>query len=317
MSSQLSFWASRNFVAYCLTPLSLLYRLIIGLRRFSYRHGLKKITRFKVPVIVVGNITTGGTGKTPLVIWLVDFLKQQGFKPGIVSRGYGGRSLCYPQIVYPNSDPKEVGDEAVLLTRRTQCPMVIDPKRVNAVKKLLQDTNCNIVISDDGLQHYALERDIEIAVIDGERRFDNGFCLPAGPLREPIKRLKEVDFIVSNGKAETSEYQMRLVSEDFLLEKFKNKVVHAVAGIGNPQRFFKTLHGLGLMIIEHTFPDHYLFKANDFGFLKENEFVIMTEKDWVKCEAFVDERFLCLPVRAELDKKFGEQLLNKLKQLTI
>lgn len=325
-------------------PLALLYRAIIAIRRLLYRLNIKKIHHFKVPVIVVGNITVGGTGKTPLVIWLANFLQHQGFKPGIVSRGYGGKAANYPQEVHRNSDPKIVGDEAVLIARHTQCSMVVDPIRVRAVKKLLAETDCNIVISDDGLQHYALGRNVEIAVIDGERGFGNGWCLPAGPLREPVERLESVDFVVLNGNADKSplaplfqrgelktkltpygvnQYSMNLISGDFCqviqpnilvsAENFRNKTVHAIAGIGNPSRFFQALRKLGLNIVEHDFPDHHPFRAEDFSFVKKDEIVIMTEKDAVKCEKFVDERFFYLPVQAELPPDFSEQILNKIK----
>lgn len=316
------YWNSRNFVAYALSPLALLYRGIVTARRYLYGKGIKKITRFAVPVIVVGNITTGGTGKTPLVSWLANFLQQQGFKPGIVSRGYGGKAIDYPQTVQADSDPCQVGDEAILLARSTQCPMVVDPNRVAAVTKLLTDHDCNIVICDDGLQHYALARTLEIAVIDAQRGLGNQFCLPAGPLREPIKRLAEVDFVVFNGGNDLTTTNMRLLPQYFCqlnaptkntaVENFNNKVVHAVAGIGNPSRFFQTLRNLGLTIIEHPFADHHPFKVNDFNFAQATDVIIMTEKDAVKCESFADERYWYLPVVAELSDGFGAELLAKL-----
>lgn len=318
-------WYTKNIFSYCLLPFSFCYRLIISIRRYLYQCGLKKIHHFKIPIIVVGNITVGGTGKTPLVIWLAKFLQQQGFIPGIVSRGYGGKASHYPFHVKDTSDPKIVGDEAVLLARYTQCPIVIDPNRVAAVKKLLSDTGCNIIISDDGLQHYALGRDIEIAVVDGERYFGNGFCLPAGPLREPVKRLEEVDLVIVNGKNCLNKNNLNLIPEVFYqvlnpsitisIAELKNKTLHAVAGIGNPSRFFQTLRALGLTVIEHPFPDHYCFKKTDFNFLKENEWVAMTEKDAVKCEAFADKRFWCLRVKPEVSNEFIQQLTNKIKEI--
>ncbi len=340
-------WQHRTFLTYCLTPFSGIYRIITSLRRLLFRLKIKKTTHFKIPIIIVGNITVGGTGKTPLVIWLANFLKQQGFKPGIVSRGYGGKNVCYPCAVTINSDPQQVGDEAVLIARNTHCPMVVDPNRVRAVTQLLQDHDCNIVISDDGLQHYALGRTIEIAVIDAARGFGNGFCLPAGPLREPVKRLDEVDFVIINGKLEhdngsiqkrrsaqgalateptkeQAEINMLLISADFCQlinsvntkksDYFKNQTVHAVAGIGNPQRFFDSLRAMGLTIIEHLFADHYNFQLKDFNFAKPDEWIIMTEKDAVKCQAFADDRYWYLPVRAELPENFGAQLLGKISE---
>jgi tetraacyldisaccharide 4'-kinase len=317
-----SLWYSNNILAYFLLPFSFCYCLIIKIRRFLYRIHFKKTQRFPVPVIIVGNLTVGGTGKTPLVIWLVKFLQQQGFKPGIVSRGYGGKSPSYPQIISADSDAEMSGDEAILLAQATERPVVIDPRRVEAVRKLLQESDCNIVISDDGLQHYALSRDIEICVIDGGRRFGNQFCLPAGPLREPLKRLAEVDFIVANGQGKAGEYAMRLLPGDFCSVaqkkiicspmKFKNKTIHAVAGIGNPSRFFHTLRMLDLIIIEHPYPDHYLFQKKDFNFADPDSIILMTEKDAVKCRTFADQRFWYLPVQAELPIEFGERLLEKL-----
>jgi tetraacyldisaccharide 4'-kinase len=290
-------------------------------RRWLYYKGIKKSTRFSVPVIIVGNITVGGTGKTPLVIALARFLLEQGYKPGIVSRGYGGKAAHYPLAVTPTSSVMETGDEAILLARNTPCPVIVDPCRVRAVTALLEKTDCNIVISDDGLQHYALARDIEIVVIDGERRFGNSFCLPAGPLREALTRLHKVDFKVTNGMARSGEYAMKLRHSIFRqvsapqcsqdVTALQNKTLHAVAGIGNPTRFFNLLRSLGLSIIEHAFPDHYLFKQADFP--HDAAFIIMTEKDAVKCEAFADERYWYLPVEAELEALFWQNFYNKIK----
>jgi tetraacyldisaccharide 4'-kinase len=244
----------RAFLPYFLWPFSQLYKLIIYLRK-----KMIKPKKLNIPIIIVGNITVGGTGKTPLVIWLVKFLQEHNYKPGIVSRGYGGKNKIFPQNVYSDSDTQQMGDEAVLLARRAGCPVIIDPNRVNAVRYLLNHTDCNIVISDDGLQHYALARDIEIAVIDGERRFGNRWCLPAGPLREPISRLETVDFIVTNGgEVGLGEYGMSLIPGEIYnisdptlkahLNDFAGQAVHAIAGIGNPDRFFGTLRELGVSI---------------------------------------------------------------------
>lgn len=319
----MQFWYSKNVKSFILLPLAFLYYVIISLRKFIYKIGLKKAKHFSVPVIIVGNITVGGTGKTPLVIWLAHLLKQQGFKPGIVSRGYGGKTEHYPLTVIPQSVVTKTGDEALLIARNTQCPVVIDPRRINAVQTLLQNTECDIVISDDGLQHYALGRSIEIAVIDGARRFGNGFYLPAGPLRESVDRLASVDFVVSNGIAQTHEYAMQLMVNQFNqvtqpdvkvdANFFINKNIHAVAGIGNPSRFFATLRQLGLTIIEHPFPDHYLFKRTDFNY-GDDAIIVMTEKDAVKCEQFANQNFWYLPVQAEV-AGLEQVLLAKLKHL--
>lgn len=305
----MNIWYKKNFLSYLLWPLSLPYRFIVFIRRQMYRFGVKKTTHFSVPVIVVGNITVGGTGKTPLVIALAEQLKQDGWRPGLVSRGYGGSGGRTPKAVFPSSDPARVGDEAVLLAQKTQCPLFVCRDRVAAVAALLRQQDCNIVISDDGLQHLALGRDVEIAVMDGERRLGNGFCLPAGPLREPAGRLKTVNFVVCNGNARAGEYEMRLIPGDIyqiihpdrrlMAHDMKNRTVHAVAGIGHPQRFFNTLRTLGFHLIEHPFPDHHRFQKKDITF-EADALIIMTEKDAVKCRTFSDARHWCLPVQASL-----------------
>lgn len=312
-------WYQKHWLTYLLLPFSYLYHFIIMIRRICYRFHIKKTTRFQIPIIVVGNITVGGTGKTPLVIALAQYLQQQGFKPGIVSCGYGGQAKHFPVYVTAESDPILVGDEPVLIAHHTQCPIYVAPSRVKAVNQLLKAHACNIIISDDGLQHYALQRDIEIAVIDGERRFGNGFCLPAGPLREPIQRLKRVDFIVCNGEAQAREYTMQLLpgkiyhlqNRALHFNPLPHQTIHAVVAIGNPSRFFNLLRQLGHTIIEHPFPDHYIFQAKDFDF-GENAIIIMTEKDAVKCHAFADQRFWCLPVQAQLTQDFYKICMTEL-----
>lgn len=316
-------WQYRTWLTYLLLPLAWLYQTLIIFRRACYRLKLLKATQFPVPVIMVGNITTGGTGKTPLVIALANFLQQQGYKPGIVSRGYGAKAKHYPVAVSKFSLPQEVGDEPLLIARRTGCPVIVDPKRVRAVETLLQQHDCDIVISDDGLQHYALARTLEIAVIDGNKRFGNGYCLPAGPLRESIQRLNNVDFIVNNGKSKPGEYLMRLqvnslrnlVDETQVksLDDFYGQTVNAVAGIGNPTRFFQTLRYHGLNIIEQVFPDHYAYQVDDLVFAVERP-VIMTEKDAVKCMAFANHLYWYLEVEAQLDNQFWLMLLAKLNE---
>jgi tetraacyldisaccharide 4'-kinase len=310
------YWYKPSFFCYLLAPFACLYRLIVATRCLLYKYGIKKVTKFEIPIIIVGNITVGGTGKTPLVIWLAKFLRNHGFRPGIISRGYGGHNTIYPYEVNNNSNVAEVGEEALLIKRRTQCPMVVAPHRVKAVQKLLETSNCNIVISDDGLQHYALGRDIEIAVIDAERCFGNGFCLPAGPLREPIKRLQEVDFIVETSKSmqllPNKLYNITNPDLTKTLSKFGGKTVHAIAGIGNPQRFFKMLSNNNIKVIEHPFPDHYAYRSWDLTF-NDKLPILMTEKDAVKCEQFADQKYWCVPVSAKLDNLFAENFLSKLK----
>jgi len=311
------YWYTRSPWLLLLTPLSLLFRAIVGARRLAYRVGIKRSTRVSLPVIVVGNITVGGTGKTPLVVWLAGYLREKGYAPGIVSRGYGGTASHWPQQVRADSDPAVVGDEAVLLAATTGCPMAVAPDRVAAAQALVDQGGCDVIISDDGLQHYALQRDIEIAVIDGVRRFGSGFLLPAGPLREPLKRLQQVDLVVVNGLGDGDEHRMTLQQGDAhnlqdpdricALQGFRSQRVHAVAGIGHPERFFRALQQAGLQLDSHTFPDHHAFRAEDIRF-GDGRSVIMTEKDAVKCRHFATQDDWYVPVEASLSGKFREQL---------
>ncbi len=315
-------WYGRNPLSLPLVPLSWVFQLVSVLRRKAYTSGLLAIYHARVPVIVVGNPTVGGSGKTPLVIWLAGYLGTLGYKPGIVARGYGGRASGWPQQVRHDSDPHAVGEEAVLIARRTRCPVAVAPDRGAAVKALLEHTDCDVVISDDGLQHYALGRSIEIAVIDGVRRLGNRRLLPAGPLREAPSRLDEVDFIVTNGIAAVNEYAMKYVPVNPInlqrrelampFADFRDTPVHAVAGIGNPQRFFKMLKDKGLKIIPHVFPDHHRFKSQDLDFKDEHP-ILMTEKDAIKCEAFATSRCWLVPIIAELPDIFAQKLATLLK----
>jgi tetraacyldisaccharide 4'-kinase len=317
-----------TFLTSCLLPLSWLFRGIVATRRFCYQKNIKKSYRFSVPIIVVGNITVGGTGKTPCVIWLANLLRAQGYKPGIVSRGVGGNQRHIPRWVQADSCVQEVGDEALLLTKRTQCPMVVCVDRVAAVKELLAKTDCNIVISDDGLQHYRLQRDFEIIMVDGMRGVGNRQLLPAGPLREPMSRLHSGMVIlngVTNDKMSFSlkdnVYEMHLDGEQLVsvkdhskriaLSEFSSKKVHAVAAIGNPDRFFTLLRANGLDVIEHVFPDHYLFSGSDLEFADDLP-VVMTEKDAVKCHNFVREKHWFIPVGAMMNDDVSTILLKYL-----
>lgn len=324
MKSLADYWYSDRPLVWLLIPVSWLYRLLVALRRVAYRAGLLRVHRIGVPVIVVGNVTVGGTGKTPLVAWLAEYLKERGYKPGLVSRGYGGQASQWPQQVRGDSDPSTVGDEAVLLAARTGCPMAVGPDRVAAAQALLTYRHCDLILSDDGLQHYALGRDIEIAVLDGVRRLGNGHLLPAGPLREPKRRLRRVDFVVVTGGGGHGEYGMRLrpqlphsvggASEPQPWEKFAGQNVHGVAGIGHPERFFETLRKNGLKVTAHPFPDHYRYEPKDFEFAQAGEPILMTEKDAVKCRYFDDLNLWYVPVDAELDPRFGERLLALLER---
>lgn len=319
------YWYGRHPLMALLLPLTWLFLAVVWLRRRAYRAGLLRVHKVSVPVIVVGNITVGGTGKTPLVAWLAGFLRQAGYTPGIVMRGYGGKARSWPQQVRPDSDPVVVGDEAVLLARHTQCPMAVGPDRVAAARALIEHSGCNLIIADDGLQHYALARDIEILVIDGVRRFGNGLCLPAGPLREQLSRLKEVDLIVTNGLAGRLEFPMKMVGatarrlNDRTIERplaqFSGQTVHAVAGIANPARFFESLRKAGLRITEHAFPDHHAFRPEDVNF-EDAAPVLMTEKDAVKCRRFARDYDWYVPVDAQPDPRVGERVLTLLKGKT-
>jgi tetraacyldisaccharide 4'-kinase len=316
------FWYTKHFVRFLLWPFSLIFQLIAYLRRGFYQ--VKTRQSFPVPIIVIGNLTIGGAGKTPLVIFLANYLQQQGYRPGIVSRGYGGKQNQIPRQVRSEDRPEEVGDEAVLIKRHCSCPVFIGRKRVKTVEALLQESDCDLVICDDGLQHYALARDIEIVVIDGERRFGNGMSPPAGPLRERLRRLKTVDLIVSNGFSEAGEYQMNLVPHRLVNIKkadiqeapdfFRGKHINAVAGIGNPERFFQTLKKLGYIARTFAFPDHFIFSAKDVVFDNPDP-VVMTEKDAVKCVSFSTEAFWYLSVVAELEPAFIEKFMEKLSLL--
>jgi tetraacyldisaccharide 4'-kinase len=313
-------WYGRSAWVWLLLPLSALYCAIVAARRLAYRTGLQKIHRLDVPVIVVGNLTVGGTGKTPLAIWLSQFLRAQGYRPGLIARGYGGKATHWPQAVTADSDPSLVGDEPVLLVRATDCPMVVAPDRVAAARALLAEHDCNIIISDDGLQHYALGRDIEIAVVDGERRFGNAHCLPAGPLREPARRLREVDLIVANGAARAGEFAMRvhageavnlLSGERRQLHEFHPRSVRAIAGIGHPERFFAALRAAGLKFTARAFPDHHDYRPEDLA--SADDVVIMTEKDAVKCRHFARDTFWAVETRTEIGSEFGARLVELLR----
>ena len=317
---------SLNAVSVLLWPVSLLFSLAVRVRRLWYQHHPRLSVALPVPVIVVGNITVGGAGKTPLVGRLVELLREAGYQPGIISRGYGGQATRWPQPVRAISDPHQVGDEPVMLARRCRCPVVAGPDRIAAARFLLESYGCNVIVSDDGLQHYRLRRDLEIAVVDGYRRLGNGVCLPAGPLREPPSRLRRVDFVVGNGAARGSEYLMVLEGDRAVslsdpsisvsLAGFSQGTVHAVAGIGDPGRFFAHLRHARLRILEHAFPDHHPFQAKDLRFPQDLP-VLMTEKDAVKCQAFASEGYWFVPVHARLEPGFEADVLRRLATIAM
>lgn len=315
-------WYRPSPITWLLLPVSWLYCLLAVARRRLYCAGVLRRRRVSAPVVVVGNLTVGGSGKTPLIIWLARHLRDRGYRPGVITRGYGGGSKSWPERVTADTSPAIVGDEPVLIARHAGCPVMADPDRVRAARALVAEQRCDLILSDDGLQHYRLARDLEIAVIDGERRFGNGFCLPAGPLREPAGRLKDVHLTVTQGAAGTGEYRMDLAETGYRaveggalksLDQFRGRQVHAVAGIGNPHRFFAHLRKLGAQPIEHPFPDHYKYREADLRFGDDLP-VIMTEKDAVKCRSFSGPLWY-LAVEAKPDVDFASALSARLKEV--
>lgn len=316
-------------------PISLLYWLITSIRAYCYRTGLIKSYRACVPVVVVGNITVGGSGKTPVVIAIVQALKEQGIRPGVISRGYGGHAPTYPYNVDRSSPAKHSGDEPLLIAIRTDVPVVVGANRADAINHLLKHHQCDVIIADDGLQHLRLKRDIEIVVVDAQRQFGNNLLLPAGPLREGVSRLNSVDYIVHNGDEadqhytdypSVEQYGMQLQAtaltnihsgQQCLVSSWPHSTtVHAVAGIGNPQRFFTTLRALNFEVIEHSFDDHHHFLASDLQFGDDLP-IVMTEKDAVKMQTIGSKQSLwSLPVNGQINAAFFQSLTSRLQLLT-
>ena len=314
-------WYKKSLWLYLLYPFSLIFSYLTSRRRRKYLKNNKKSFKANVPVIVVGNLTIGGTGKTPLVKYIATELLNKGYKPGIVSRGYGGKFKETLEVT-DKTTVKETGDEAQILSK-LNLPFFIDKNRVRAVKKLTQNHNCDVIISDDGLQHYPMNRDIEIAVIDGKRRFGNNLTFPAGPLRESSKRIKSVDFVINNsGPTEENEYLMNISPSKFVHLKSGKKYsidewpmhnqVHAVAGLGNPGRFFDLLSKLGFDLIRHPYPDHHNFQSSDIFYLDHLP-IVMTEKDAAKCKVFDNNKIWYLTIDADVNNKFIDKLDKKLK----
>ena len=331
-------WSRITPLHLILFPVSLLFRLLVALRRALYRSRILPSYKLPVPVIVVGNISVGGTGKTPLTLALAQQLIDRGWHPLIVSRGYGGGAQ-QPRQVDADSAAQQVGDEPLLMAQRNLCPVWIGKDRAAAAQAALQaHPQCDVVLCDDGLQHYRLQRDVEVAVVDGMRGFGNGFMLPAGPLREPVARLRSVDAVVING-GETpaadlfkqgamnlaptiGRYAMRLSGEVFhnLLDPGKMVAAghfhtlnnHAVAGIGHPQRYFRHLQTLGIAFTPHAFPDHHPYSASDLAFAGCDA-ILLTEKDAVKCAAFADARYWVLRVDAQIDPALIDHILRKIE----
>jgi len=318
-------WQHRNLTSLLLLPVAMLFAAIVALRRLAWRCGILRSRHPGVPVIVVGNITAGGTGKTPLVLWLARFLQERGLRPAIISRGYGAARRD-PRPVPADGTPQDYGDEPCLMARRAACPVWVGADRAATAFAMREaHSDIDVIVSDDGLQHYRLARDIEIAVTDGARGLGNGWPLPAGPLREPVSRLAEVDAVVRNGDDATGAFPdalpMRLEGGCFrnllypqqtvAAAHFSGMTVNAVAGIGNPQRFFGHLHRLGLQLREHAFPDHHPYRAGDIAF-GDDAPVVMTEKDAVKCTAFANGNCWALIVDAEVDARLGKLLTTRL-----
>jgi len=310
------YWNSINAVSIMLLPLSGLFCLISRFRSHLYQLGFFKSYKAPLPVIVIGNITVGGTGKTPLIIELVKQLKAQGRKPGVISRGYGGDATTWPQVVNAQTDAGKVGDEPQLIFQQTNCPVVVGANRKQDIELLLKQFNCDVVLSDDGLQHYAMQRDIEIVVVDAGRKFGNGFYIPSGPLRESVSRLQHVDMVLLNGGADQEvafsmqPARCKPVGRDdgqVSLDAFMGKTVHAVAGIGNPQRFFKMLKDYDINVIPHAFDDHYYYKQSDLDF-NDDLTVLMTEKDAIKCTRFDLPDHWSVPIEISLTKAAQNRL---------
>lgn len=318
-------WYQNHPIKWLLLPFNFVFYLLSTLRRILFNLGVFTQPQLDIPVVIVGNIGVGGNGKTPVVIYLVEQLKLRGLKVGVISRGYGGEKRTSPLLLTSEITAEQAGDEPVLIFKRCQIPVVVSSDRVASVN-LLINQGCNIVISDDGLQHYRLKRDVELVIVDGKRRFGNGWLLPAGPLREGLWRLKTVDkVIINSGLADVNEQHMYLKGdklinvhdgswvsvEDFKKQQDKDCVVNAMAGIGNPERFFISLHELGFSLGQKiAFVDHHHFCETDFDQFSANTPLLMTEKDAVKCSGIAPPNSWYLPVEAYFDENQGEQLID-------
>lgn len=337
------YWYRRRlaFPLWFLTPFSVLFRFLASFRRLLYWLKIKRTWHAPVPVIIVGNVTVGGTGKTPTVLGLVDLLQQAGYRPGIISRGYGGVGP-FPMLVNTSSNPEACGDEPVMLANLSGVPVAVAPKRPQAAKLLLERHDCNVLIADDGLQHYALGRDIELAVVDGERGLGNGWRLPAGPLRESARRLRKVDWVIVNSAddIDVNDYGKRLhlsaaqsekhivtmklapsgwfrVSDNKEIEVPRGEDVLAIAGIGNPERFFNLIMEHEIDIQEtRVFSDHYQYQANDFYDVGNETPILMTEKDAVKCAHFARPHWYYLQVAANFSADFESKLIQRVADIT-
>ncbi len=316
------FWYSKNSKSTFLLPLAWLFSLAAYLRRSYYTLKPNNNILDNVFVVIVGNITVGGAGKTPFVAYLAKRLMQEGKKVGIVSRGYK-REVNSLVEVEKNSHVNEVGDEAILLKNALDCPIVVSADRREAAVYLKDKYQLDVIISDDGLQHYNLPRNLEMVVVDGVREFGNQRCLPAGPLREPVSRLNSVDLVVCNGNNSDYQYQYEIEANiaktidgkhELTLRSFASKQVHAVAGIGNPSRFFSMLENKGIQVIEHLFPDHHPYIQSDLEF-NDNLPILMTEKDAVKCTDFAKENMWYVPIVITANTDLEQKITTLIKDL--
>lgn len=315
-------WQRRSLLSYFLYPISLLYRSIIYWRRRAFELGWLSRCRPDLPVVIVGNIVVGGAGKTPLTIALVNLLKSEGWSPGVVSRGYRSESMLEPAMAGADSDPAILGDEPVMIASLTGAPVVVFPARCRAVAHLRAHADVDIVVCDDGLQHYALERDLELVVVNAVQGHGNGWCLPAGPLREPPARLSRCDMVVTAGEL-TDGYSYRSVAtsmkrlsdgEEQPLSEFKGRGVHGLAGIAHPERFFEALESLGLQLQRHAFIDHHRFTESDLTF-DDQQPIVMTEKDAIKCQRLPVDLSRCWQVSmtTELSERLSAEFLSKVQ----
>jgi len=332
-------WFKNNHAKYWLVPLLLpltgLFYVFSTARRLAFSLGLLKSYSVVKPVIVVGNIGIGGNGKTPVVVHLVELTQTLGFKPGVISRGYGGSAEVYPYLLDESSTPCQAGDEPILIYQRCHVPVVVGADRVASAQMLIEQ-GCNIIISDDGLQHYRLQRDLELVVIDAKRLFGNGLLLPAGPLREGVWRLQQADLVIYNGSK--SRHSTVLIDESLLMTLAASEFIHiktgektslsgflkqwqavnAIAGIGDPQRFFDTLQTLGFNLAKQQgFIDHKNFTIDDFNQFKADLPLLMTEKDAVKCQAFAQDNWWYLPVKAHYSEQDEQALIQKIQAIAI
>jgi len=322
----LNAWYTGHPALALLRPLECLYRRVVDKKRARFVAGEGDIYKSPVPVIVVGNITVGGTGKTPLILWMIEHCRSRGLKVGVVSRGYGAKPPSLPWRVRPEQPANEAGDEPLLIVRRTGVPLMIDPDRAQAVRALLAEEQLDLILSDDGLQHYRLARDLELVLIDAARGLGNHRCLPAGPLREPVERLQTVDALLYNGAIADREdgygFELQpsalinlLTGERLPVDHFPpGQALHAVAGIGNPQRFFNTLEGLHWRPVPHPFADHAVYSAEALTF-EPSLPLVMTEKDAVKCRAFAGADWWYLTVEAQPSAAFIQWFDSQLHRL--